>query len=144
MSRSGWVAEAQEQIDCFVELPSYCKMARNLEKIFFFFPGRNLKEMSMKSTLPVSEWYGMRPPPEMRMVGFRDRYSKTRAPELIPLTICSKCDRLTRLTHKNHFLFFNVPSVTHLSKQDRDAGQRPGHEEGTLSNNFPPATDTHL
>lgn len=140
MSRSGWVAEAQEEIDCFVELPSHCKK-------FGFFSGRNLKEMSMKSTLPVREWYGMRPPPEIRMVGFRDRYSKTRAPELIPLTICSKCDRLTRMINKNRFFFFfffNVPSVTHLSKQDRDAGQRPGHEEGTLSNNFPPATDAHL
>lgn len=61
--------------------------------------------MSMKSTLPVSEWYGMRPPPEIRMVGFRDRYSKTRAPELIPLTICSKCDRLTGMINKNHFFF---------------------------------------
>lgn len=59
----------------------------------FSFSGRNLKEMSMKSTLPVSEWYGMRPPPEIRIVGFRDRYSKTRAPELIPLTICSKYNR---------------------------------------------------
>lgn len=59
--------------------------------------------MSMKSTLPVSEWYGMRPPPEMRIVGLRDRYSKTRAPELIPLTICSKYGRFTDPMHKNYF-----------------------------------------
>lgn len=61
--------------------------------------------MSMKSTLPVSEWYGMRPPPEIRMLGFRERYSKTRAPELIPLTICRKCGTLVRLIYKTHFTF---------------------------------------
>lgn len=47
--------------------------------------------MFMKSTLPVSEWYGMRPPPECVMVGSNERYSKTRAPELNPLTIWGKC-----------------------------------------------------
>lgn len=47
--------------------------------------------MSIKSTLPIREWYGMRPPPDSGMVGFKAKYSKTRAPELIPLTICNKC-----------------------------------------------------
>lgn len=61
--------------------------------------------MSMKSTLPVIEWYGMRPPPEIRIVGFRDRYSKTRAPELIPLTICSKYNTFTDRIHKKYFTF---------------------------------------
>lgn len=48
----------------------------------------------MKSTLPVREWYGMRPPPVSGMVGSKARYSKTRAPELIPLTTCrtGACD----------------------------------------------------
>lgn len=50
--------------------------------------GSNLNEMSMKSTLPVRELYGMRSPPDMGIVGTRERYSKTRAPELNPLTIC--------------------------------------------------------
>lgn len=78
----------------------------------FSFSGGNLKEMSMKSTLPVSEWYGMRPPPEIRIVGFRDRYSKTRAPELIPLTICSKYNTLTHLIHNNHFTLMFCSSLT--------------------------------
>lgn len=46
--------------------------------------------MFKKSTLPVREWCGTRPPPDSGMVGFKARYSKTRAPELIPLTICVK------------------------------------------------------
>lgn len=47
----------------------------------------------MKSTLPVREWAGMRPPPDSGMVGFNARYSKTRAPELSPLTICGMVER---------------------------------------------------
>lgn len=49
--------------------------------------GSNLNEMFIKSTLPVRESLGMRPPPEFGMAGFIVRYSNTRAPELIPRTI---------------------------------------------------------
>lgn len=88
----------------------------------------------MKSTLPVREWYGMRSPPDSGMVGFKAKYSKTLAPELIPLTICSKRYRTEitddmsyfRVTDKKKTQCINniVPYfVTHLSKENRDTGQ---------------------
>lgn len=64
----------------------------------------NLKETFMKSTLPMSEWYGIRPPPQTGMIGSRERYSKTRAPELIPLTTCTYnnlCEK--NLTESHNF-----------------------------------------
>lgn len=59
--------------------------------------------MFMKSTLPVREWYGIRPPPDSGMVGFKAKYSNTRAPELIPLTICSQHYRTSIIDDKSYF-----------------------------------------